>query len=178
MLLSQGQPQLPCVPGPSHLGQVRLCFPASWLEGWHHPPEAMPRTVHGPLLLSSVPAAPRPPGRTGRGGGLWPAGPVGTAAAGLSGGLSSPGPGPRVIVRPIVSALFSCVQPPASTPPPFGSPRSPFWLISTVISRAQLRFLPLRPRALSVPAAAEINPHPEQSRGDLLQVEAPCFPAD
>lgn len=41
----------------------------------------------------------------------------------------------------------------------------------------ELRSLPFRPEALSVPAAAEINPHPEQSRSDLLQVEAALFPS-
>lgn len=76
-----------------------------------------------------------------------------------------------------VIPVQSCSKIPTSTPFPFRSLRSPFCLISTVISRAELRFLPFRPQALSDAAAAEINPHPEQSRNDLLQVEAALFPS-
>lgn len=76
-----------------------------------------------------------------------------------------------------VIPVQSCSKIPTSTPFPFRSLQSPFCLISTVISRAELRFLPFRPQALSDAAAAEINPHPEQSRNDLLQVEAALFPS-
>lgn len=76
-----------------------------------------------------------------------------------------------------VVPVQSCSEIPPSPPCPFRSLSSPFWLISTAISGAELRFLPFRPEALSVPVAAEINPHPEQSRNDLLQVEAALFPS-
>lgn len=76
-----------------------------------------------------------------------------------------------------VIPVQSCSKIPTSTPFPFRSLQSPFCLISTVISRAELRFLPFRPQALSDAVAAEINPHPEQSRNDLLQVEVVLFPS-
>lgn len=76
-----------------------------------------------------------------------------------------------------VIPVQSCSKIPTSTPFPFRSLQSPFCLISTVISRAELRFLPFRPQALSDAVAAKINPHPEQSRNDLLQVEVVLFPS-
>lgn len=76
-----------------------------------------------------------------------------------------------------VIPVQSCSKIPTSTPFPFRSLQSPFCLISTVISRAELRFLPFRPQALSDAVAAKINPHPEQSRNDLLQVEVALFPS-
>lgn len=121
---------------------------------------AAPRTVVGPISPSSQPQP------------LWP----GLARArGLSGGhgdpvwLSDRGPcswaGAQFKGAPAVSACSVASEAPPSTPSAFGSLRSPSGRVHTPPRRAEVSAV--QAPGTACPCAAEVNPHPEQSRHDL-----------
>lgn len=138
---------------PGHLRHVGFRCPG------RQPPTA-PRTVVGPISPSSQPQP------------LWP----GLARArGLSGGhgdpvwLSDRGPcswaGAQFKGAPAASACPVASEAPPSTPSAFRSLRSPSGRVHTPPRRAEVSAV--QAPGTACPCAAEVNPHPEQSRHDL-----------